>query len=186
MWTDRREKDGGDGGVDQGTARGEGVGGGPGRCGEDTSVCLDDGQEFIIAVEFEVGNIRGWSTIDDQLVEDFELLALFHGAALGAGMAVSAPYRAGEAHSEVDSHAAIAHYPVEVVFVFVEFEVGEEAETTEGEGEDGRHDPLKEPRREEYGAVAAEGQNKVELFRGCPAEVGCPVFEHVLEPGVFL
>lgn len=42
------------------------------------------------------------------------------------------------------------------MFVVVEVEVGEEAEGSEGEREDGRDDLLEEPGGEEDGSVAAE------------------------------
>ncbi|KAI6770511.1 hypothetical protein HG530_005140 [Fusarium avenaceum] len=43
-----------------------------------------------------------------------------------------------------------------------------------------RHDALEEPRSEQDGAVAAEGQDEIELLGLAPAQIGGPVLEHVL------
>lgn len=67
MWADGSEEDGGDVWVNEGTACGEGVCGGASGSGEDAAVGLDDGQEFIVTIEFEVGDVRGWPTVDDEL-----------------------------------------------------------------------------------------------------------------------
>lgn len=84
----------------------------------------------------------------------------------------------GEPHAEIDTHAVVAHYAVEMCFVGCEVEVCEEAEGPEGKGKDGRDNALEEPGGVKDGAVAAEGEDEVERFRGGPAEVRGPVFEH--------
>lgn len=58
MWADGGKEDSGDVGVYERAAGGEGVGSGAGGGGEDAAVGLDDGQEVVIAVEFEVGDVR--------------------------------------------------------------------------------------------------------------------------------
>lgn len=131
---------------------------GEGRCtcggGEDAAIGLHNGQELVVAVQLEVGDIGRWSAVDDELIEDLELLALLHVLVFAATVD-----GAGEAHAQVDAHAVVTHDLVEVFFVAVVLEVGEEAETSETEGEDWRDDALEEPRREEDGAVTAEGED---------------------------
>jgi hypothetical protein len=95
-----------------------------------------------------------------------------------------AVHGAGEAHAQIHAHAVLAHDAVQVVLVPLKLEAGHETETPQAEGQHGRHDALEEPRRKEDSAVAAEGQNQVELLGLVPAQVGSPVLEHLLEAGV--
>lgn len=76
---------------------------------------------------------------------------------------------ASEAHPKVDAHAVVAHDAVEVGFIGGEFEVCEEAEGAEGEGEDRWHDALEEPGRVEDCAVTPKGEDEVEDLGRCPA-----------------
>lgn len=77
---DGRQEDGGDVWVHEGAAGGEGVGGRAGGRGEDAAVGLDDGEELVVAVELEVGDVGGGPAVDDELVEDLELFPLAVGA----------------------------------------------------------------------------------------------------------
>lgn len=78
MRADRREKDARDGRVGERAAGGEGVSGGTCGGGDDAAISLDDGEEVVVAVEFEVGDVGGGAAVDDEFVEDFELFALDH------------------------------------------------------------------------------------------------------------
>lgn len=79
------EEDAGDGRVGEGAAGGEGVRGGACGCGYDATVCLDDGEEIVVAVEFEVRDVGGGAAVDDEFVQDFELFAFGHFRRGGAG-----------------------------------------------------------------------------------------------------
>lgn len=79
MRADGGEEDARDGRVGERAAGGEGVGGASCGGGDDAAVGLDDGEEVVVAVEFEVGDVGGWAAVDDEFVEDFELFALDHG-----------------------------------------------------------------------------------------------------------
>mgnify|MGYP005989191917 CR=1 FL=1 len=131
MGTDGGEEDGGDIGMHERSASGEGVGGGSCRSGKDASIGLDNGEKLIIAIEFQVGNVWRRATVDNELVENFERLAAFT-ESVDDGSA--APDSAGEAHAEVDLHASIAHDAVKMLLVLLEFESGHESETAETEG----------------------------------------------------
>jgi hypothetical protein len=150
------------------------------RCREDAAVRLDHGQQLIVAVQLEVGDIGRRPAVDDQLVQDLELLALLHLLAR-RGVAV---HGTCEAHPEIRTHAILAHHTVQVLLVPFKLEARHETKTPQAEGQNGRHDALEEPGCEENGAVAAEGQNQVEVLRLGPAQVGGPVLEHSLETRV--
>lgn len=72
----------------------------------------------------------------------------------------------------------VTHDTVEVGLIRGEFEVGEETEGAEREGEDGWDDTLEEPRGVEDGAITAEGEDEVKDLGGGPAKIGSPVSEH--------
>jgi hypothetical protein len=108
---------------------------------EYAAVRLHDGQELIITVQLQVGHIGRRPAIDDQLVQNLELLALLHFVAHGP----VAVHGAGEAHAEIHPHALVAHDAVQVVLVLLELEARQEAKTPKAEGQDGRHDTLKQP-----------------------------------------
>ena len=189
MGANRGQEDGGNVRVNEGAAGGQRIGGAAGGGAEDDAVSLHEGEEVVVAVEFEVRDVGGWSAVDDELVEDFELLS-FDGVALvvttaaTGGRGCGAVDGAGETHAKVHAHAFVTHDSVERLLVVAEVEVGEEAERAEGKGEDWWDDALKEPGGVEHGAVAAEGQDEVEFLRARPAKVGRPVAEHGLELGV--
>jgi len=153
--------------------------GGRRTCGsrEDAAIGLHDGEQLVVAVQLEVGDVGRWAAVNDELVEDLELFTLLHVLALAVAV-----HGAGEAHAEADAHPVVAHDFVEVFLVALELEVGQEAEAAEAEGENRRDDALEEPRGEEHGAVTAEGEHQVELLRLAPAEIRRPVLEHVLVP----
>jgi|SRR5579862_6409240 len=73
MWTNRREEDCGNRGMDKTSACGKRVRGRASGRRDDEAVRLDDGEKFIIVVQFEVGNPWRWTSIDDNFVEDVEL-----------------------------------------------------------------------------------------------------------------
>ena len=58
---------------------------------------MDDCEEFLVHEEFEIGDPRRWTSVDDNLVEDVKLFRFKH---LGASL-----YRTedgtGESHSHV-------------------------------------------------------------------------------------
>lgn len=138
---------------------------------------MDDGEELVVAVELEVGDVGRGPAVNDELVEDFKLLAFAVGGVQGAG----APDGAGEAHAEIDFHAVVAHDAAEVGAVLVKVKRGHEAEAAERKGQHGRHDALEEPRGEEHGSVAAEGEDEVKLVRLAPAEIWVPVAQRVFK-----
>lgn len=72
MRADGGEQDAWDGRVGERAAGGEGVGGAAGWGGDDAAVGLDDGEEVGVAVEDEVGDVRGGPAVEDEFVEDLE------------------------------------------------------------------------------------------------------------------
>ena len=82
---DGRQQDAGDGRVSEWAAGGEGVCGGAGGGGDDAAVGLDDGEELVVAVELEVGDVGGRPAVDDEFVEDFESFAFDEGVGLWRG-----------------------------------------------------------------------------------------------------
>jgi hypothetical protein len=63
---DGGEEDSGDIGVDQRAAGRERVCGGAGGGREDTAIGLDDCEQVVVAVEFELGDVGGGASVDDQ------------------------------------------------------------------------------------------------------------------------
>ena len=151
---------------------------------------MNDGEELVVAVELEIGDVGGRAAVDDELVEDFELFA-FDAVGWGVGEIVVVIGRqgfrvvldrvgrpptvggaidgAGKAHAEVDVHALLAHDAIEVSFIRGELEVCKKAKGAKGKGEDRGHDALEEPGGEEDCAITAEGENKVKFLGRCPA-----------------
>lgn len=156
-----------------------------GGSGEYAAVCLDDGQELIVAIQLQIRDVRTRTPVDDQFVQDFELLSLLHFAVVRRAFA-RAIYRARESHAQVHPHTLLSQHPIEVLLILCELEVRQETQTTETETEDWWDDALKEPRGKENGAVTAEGEDEIELLRRCPAQVRRPVFEHLLISGILV
>lgn len=45
---------------------------------KDATVRLDNSQELIISIQLQVRHVGRWATVDNKLVEHFELLTLLH------------------------------------------------------------------------------------------------------------
>lgn len=78
MRVDGSEEDGGDVWVDKGIVGGEWVGGWICGGGENVVVGLDYCKEFIVVVEFEVGDVGRWVVVNDKFVENFELFVFVY------------------------------------------------------------------------------------------------------------
>lgn len=69
MWADGGEEDGRDVRVNEGSASRERVCGAASGGGEDASISLNNGQKFIIAVKFEIGDVWGWTTVNNEFCD---------------------------------------------------------------------------------------------------------------------
>ena len=65
VWTYWCEENARDGRVRERPASGEGICGRACRSGDDDTVCLDNGEKVSVAVEFQVGDVRGGSSVED-------------------------------------------------------------------------------------------------------------------------
>lgn len=210
MRANRGKQDARDGGMGEGSTRGEGIGGGASWGGDDAAVGLNDGEEFIVAVKLEVRDIGGGAAVDDQFVENFKLFPFNAVSICGAVVfAISvvvliirnqsfsvflrlgrkasiggAVDGAGEPHSKIDQHAVITHDAVEMGLVGGEFEVRQEAEGAEGEGKNRGNDTLEEPGGEQDGTIATESEDEIEFLRRLTAKIWSPILQHALVPRI--
>jgi hypothetical protein len=182
---DGGEKDSRDIGVDEGTTSWQRVCCRTSWGRKNTTISLHNSEELVVAIQLEVGNVGRRATIDDELIENLKLLRLLElGRVKSSSAAVVAVDSTGESHTKVDLHTVITHDSVEVLLVLLEFKCRHEAEAAETEWEHGRDNSLEEPWCEKDSAITAESQDEVKLLRLAPAQIGCPVLEHVLEARV--
>ncbi len=163
---------------------------------ENTAIRLNDGQELVVAIKFQIRNVRTGPAVDDQFVQHLELFALLdvrrhrrpgrrrRRRRCCPRTSPRPINRTRKPHAQIDAHALLAQHAIEMGPVSGELEIGQKAETAEAEAQDGRDDALEEPGGEEHGAVAAEGEDEVEFLGTGPAQIGRPVLEHVRELGV--
>lgn len=150
-------------------------------CGsrENTAIRLNYSQELIVPIQLQIRDIRRRPAVDNQFVEDLKLLAFLH---LSFPIPIDG---ARKPHPHSNSHPIITHHLIQMLLIFLKFEICQEPQRPKGEREDRRDDTLEEPGGKEYSSVAAECEDQVEFLRLRPAEVGRPVFKHVLVAWLF-